>query len=480
MGQTSPWSPLALTVAMALAVGFWSPRLFALPFGPAFLMTFPLGLCLGFVLWWPEAALPLALFAMPLVNIHFELGLAEKTISFDKLLLVVIIAGWVLRKVYLRQWRLPRDPILSLWVIWLAVQGVTLAVTQTDVGNQLWYMTEQLSYVLFFVICLEVLKDRKTLRAAIQVVVASGWAVALLGMAQRVSHVLLGMNIFHLTYPDAGKWATEFGSTIGHPNFYSAFQVLSIPFTAWAVWHARGGWRGFFAAMLLVQCGSVFVAKSIGGVVGLAVAALVGCWWSGKPAWKVFGPVVAAVGVVAILWLVQARDPQGLDRSALVRTHILRVSRHVFFERPFFGHGLASFTRVFPDYEQVYGRERLVGELGKWRDFPRSISSHSWFLRLIIEGGLASLLTFLGLIGWVMATRWYSLRSPPAEREGRGDSYPLPERTLRVALAAALVGFVVQAFTDELFAYSKIVLIFWALTAVGVILDMRSRAADRA
>ncbi|MEE8111012.1 MAG: hypothetical protein V3T44_08285 [bacterium] len=44
--------------------------------------------------------------------------------------------------------------------------------------------------------------------------------------------------------------------------------------------------------------------------------------------------------------------------------------------------------------------------------------------------------------------------------------------------AAALVGFFVQAFTDELFAYSKIVLVFWALTAVGVTLDMETCAAD--
>ena len=153
-------------------------------------------------------------------------------------------------------------------------------------------------------------------------------------------------------------------------------------------------------------------------------------------------------------------------------------------ERPFFGHGLGSFTRVFPDYELVYGRERLVGTLAQWRDFPRSVSSHNWFLRLMIEGGLASLLTFLGLIGWVMATRWHSLSSPPPEERpapGQPDIFaPVYQRSLRLALAAALVGFFVQAFTDELFAYSKIVIIFWALTAIGVTMDMRSRESASA
>ena len=482
--RAPPRGPLLLTLGMSLAVALWSPWLFNQPFAPAFLFTLPVGLCLGFILWWPEAALPLALFSLPLVNVHFELGLAEKTLSFDKLMLVVLIGGWALRRISLRQWKFPRDPILSLWWIWLVVQGVTVLTTRNRLGDQLWYLTEQLTYILFFVVCLDVLRDRRAMRSAIQVVVASGWAVALLGMAERVSHIFLGRDVLSLTYPDTGKWATELGSTIGHPNFYSAFQILSIPFTAWAVWETRGRWRWFFVAMLVVQCGSVFVAKSIGGVLGLAVAALIGCWWTGRRSWRIIGPFAAAVGVVAILWVVQSRDPVGLDRSALTRTHILRVSRHVFVERPFFGHGLGSFTRVFPDYESVYGRERLVGTLAQWRDFPRSVSSHNWFLRLMIEGGLASLLTFLGLIGWVMATRWHSLRSPPPEERpapGQPDFFaPVYQRSLRLALAAALVGFFVQAFTDELFAYSKIVVIFWALTAIGVTMDMRSRESASA
>ncbi len=467
--------PLVVTITMALVAALWSHRLFALPFGPSFLFTMPIGLCFGFILWRPDIALPLALFVLPLVNIHFDLGLTEKTLSFDKLMLVGLTAGWILRKICLHHWGLPRDPILSLWWVWLVVQCVTILLTRDYVGNQFWYLTEQLSYVIFFIICLDVFRDRNAIRLALQAIVASGWAVALLGIAQRVSHTLFGKGTLILTYPSTGKWETEFGSTIGHPNFYSAFQILSIPFTLWALLESRSAWRGFFLCMLLVQCGSVFVAKSIGGVVGLGVVAIIGCWWAGRHYWRILGPVFVAIGVVAILWVIQSRDPLGLDRSALVRTHILKVSQHVFFERPFFGHGLGSFTRVFPDYELVHGRERLVGHLEKWREFPRSVSSHNWFLRLIIEGGVASLLTFLGLIGWVMAARWYSLRSPPLPPSSYNRN---GKRSLRLALAAALVGFVIQAFTDELFAYSKIVLIFWALTAAGVALDVRSRESD--
>ncbi len=485
--------PLIVTVGMALAVALWSHRLFDLPLELSFLFTLPVVLCFGFILWRPDIALPLALFALPLVNIHFELGLPDKTLSFDKLMLFGLTAGWILRKIFLRQWLLPRDPILSLWWIWLAVQCMTVLMTRNHIGNQLWYLAEQLSYAIFFIICLDVFRDRNAMHSALQAIVASGWAVALLGMAQRAIQIPFGKDLFLLTYPSTGKWETEFGSTIGHPNFYSAFQIFSIPLTFWALRESRGIWRGFFLCMLVVQCSSVFVARSIGGVVGLAVAAVVGCWCTGRRSWWVLGPVFAAVGVVVVLWVVQVRDPVGLDRSILTRTHILRVSRHIFLERPFFGHGLGSFTRIFPNYELVYGRERLVGELGKWRDFPRSVSSHNWFLRLIIEGGIASLLTFLGIIGWVVAARWYSLRSlplasppadeglPPSTGEGletQAAYTPNNKRSLHLALATISVGFVVQAFTDELFAYSKIALIFWALTAVGVILDIQSREPD--
>jgi hypothetical protein len=87
---------------------------------------------------------------------------------------------------------------------------------------------------------------------------------------------------------------------------------------------------------------------------------------------------------------------------------------------------------------------------------------------------MASLLAFSALIGWMIATRWFSLRSPPFANKERDGPLSLGERSFRVALLASLMGFVVQAFTEELFAYSKIVLVFWALTAVGVNLDRRA------
>ena len=152
--------PLVLTLGMALAAALWSPRLFNLPFTPAFLFTLPAGLCLGFILWRPEIALPLALFSLPLVNVHFELELTGKTLSFDKLMLVILIGGWALRRISLRQWRFPRDPVLSLWWIWVVVQSVTVVITRSRLGDQLWYITEQLTYIFFFVVCLDVLRDR--------------------------------------------------------------------------------------------------------------------------------------------------------------------------------------------------------------------------------------------------------------------------------------------------------------------------------
>jgi O-antigen ligase len=204
------------------------------------------------------------------------------------------------------------------------------------------------------------------------------------------------------------------------------------------------------------------------------VAALVSWLLAGKRNWRWAGYVLVAMILLVAVWALKARDTKWFDRSFLIRAHILGVSKDIFTERPLFGHGLASFTQIFPDYEMVYGRERLVGLLGQWRASPRSISSHNWFLRLGVEGGLASLLAFAALVGWVIATRWFSLRSPPFADKDQTGPLSLDDWSFRVALVASLVGFVIQAFTEELFAYSKIVLVFWALTAVGVNLDRRA------
>jgi hypothetical protein len=471
--QASAWGPVVVTVCMAVVVAFWVPRAFALPFAPAFVMTFPLALCLGCMLWQPAGALPLALFVVPLVNIHFELGLEEKTLSFDKLLLVVMIGAWALRKVCLRERNIPRDPILALWWIWLAVLGVTVALTRTHLGNQLWFMAEQLSYLLFFIVCLDILSDPFALRASVQAIVASGWAVAFLGTAVRIGR-RVGLDGLTLTYPASDQWSHSFVSTIGQPNFYSAYQILCIPLAVWVFWKSHGARRWLFGFLILLQVATVVRAQSFGGGVGLMVAALVSWLLAGKRNWRSAGYVFVAMILLVAVWALKARDTKWFDRSFLIRAHILRVSRDIFTERPLFGHGLSSFTRIYPDYELVYGRERLVGLLGQWRASPRSISSHNWFLRLGVEGGLASLLAFSALIGWVIATRWFSLRSPPFANKERTGPLSLDDWAFRVALMASLTGFVVQAFTEELFAYSKIVLVFWALTAVGVNLDRRA------
>jgi O-antigen ligase len=428
-------------------------------------MIFPLGLTFGLMLWRPSVALPVALFFLPLINIHFGLGLVEKTLSFEKVLLPLLVLAWGAGHLVRRDYRIPKDPLLSLWVAWLLVQTITLLLVGESPVDQTWYLAEQVAYLLFFVMALDVLKIPGTSLWVLRVLMVCGWVVAVLGLSQEL-FLRLGGPVPVLTYPSTGRWSSEFGSTIGHPNFFSAFQILTLPLTAWAWWRGSGRQRVALSFLGLIQVAGVFLAKSIGGVVGLAVGGLVVAWWKGGRLWRLVGPLLAAVAVAAILWLVQARDPKGLDRSIAIRAHILGVARHMFLDSPFFGQGLGRFTTLFPEYEPVFAREDLEGDIKNWRAFPKSTSSHNWYLRLVIEGGLASLVVFLGLIGWVLATRWHALRAPPLVPSSIDAPW-----ALRLALLVSLVGFAVQAMTDELFAYSKIVMVFWTLVAVGVNLD---------
>ena len=216
----------------------------SLPF-PAFLMIFPLGLASGLMLWRPAVAMPVALSSLlPLINVHFELGLAEKTLSFDKLLLPLHdsdLGGEPLGARGVPD--PPRFPSLSLWVAWLLVQSITLALVQTSLLDQAWYLTEQITYLLFFLLALDVLKAPGTALRVLKVLMIGGWIVASLGLAQEFL-IRMGGPTIDLTYPSTGRYATESGSTIGQPNFFSAFQILTLPLTAWAWWQASGWRRG--------------------------------------------------------------------------------------------------------------------------------------------------------------------------------------------------------------------------------------------
>ena len=242
-------------------------------------------------------------------------------------------------------------------------------------------------------------------------------------------------------------------STLGNPNFYSAFLAGTLPFILWASLSSPSAMaRRFYAAIASMGLFSLVHAGSKGGLLGAGIAVLVGAlgaWRAGLPALLPrrrlavaagIGAAVAVIGLATASPVVRARllfnAPDAgaqtapatgptVARNESVRFRLLtwRQSLRMLRDKPVLGQGLGRFQVVYPEY-RLAEIIRMFGQHSYMTDHPENIS-----LELAVELGVAG----LGLLAWMLACVIRALA-------GRLDS-PAPEtRWLAVALASGLAG----------------------------------------
>jgi O-antigen ligase len=285
----------------------------------------------------------------------------------------------------------------------------------------------------------------------------AGGVVAGLGLVE--AGIRLGGHDLAL-YFKQGTMVTHysFGSTIGHTNYLAAYLALVLaPLVALAA-VADGGWRrGWLAASAAVIGLVLALARSIGALVGLSVGALVAAvlTFKAKPSRRaglVLGLllliVTAGGATVAVRKLADSTNPIG------VRVATLQIGLVAIAERPIAGFGADGYSRESNRLErQVFGRP-----LTEFRAPSEPLSAHNAYLDLAVERGLPALATFVGLLGAVLLAGFRAYR--------RADDRAT--KLLIGGLMAGLVAFMIQALTENLFAYSKVAAIFWILAAALV------------
>jgi len=161
------------------------------------------------------------------------------------------------------------------------------------------------------------------------------------------------------------------------------------------------------------------------------------------------GVVFLAAGVT--LWKIPVRPD-----SVSVRLVAYRIGLAAIAERPVLGFGANGYTRESPRLERaLYGR--MPGFHFPWDP----LSAHSSYMEVAVERGLPSLAAFLGLLLAILI---------PGIRGVRQCRDP-ERRVLLLGLLAGLTAFALQAFTENLFSYSKISGVFWIAAAALVALS---------
>jgi O-antigen ligase len=218
------------------------------------------------------------------------------------------------------------------------------------------------------------------------------------------------------------------------PNYEALTLLTSLPFAIWmarreaGVWYRRAG--ALFAAILGA---GVLITQSRGGIIALAVMALVSLIYSRRKA--VTLALLAAVAMLSVTlapgglaqrfhsFRVQGNATNGDEESTRVHVELVKAGLAMIEAHPIFGIGLERFKAEAVKYNS-----------GVYSVAGRAYIAHDTYIQIAAEEGLPMLLLFLVMIG-------SAFRNLAAVRRYAGQ----PLGDLAGAMQVGLVGFCIAA-----------------------------------
>ena len=333
---------------------------------------------------------------------------------------------------------------LKKWVVAFAVVYMGSTLLSVDLSGSLPGGLLVTVFTLFALAVMELVDSRERLEKLWNLIVLSGAAVALVGIAQAA----LGLQ-------SAEAWVDQDSfqgltlrvySTLGNPNVLSEYLMLVIPMSAAAAVNAKtanGRMAAGLAFLTMTVCLALTYAR--GGYLGIAFAAAVFLILLDRR--------FIALGIVGILALLPLL-PQSIltrlmsigdlgDSSTSYRVYIWLATLNLLRDYWLcgFGTGVAAFQAIYPKYSF---------------NAVSAPHAHNLFLQIFCECGIFGLFTLLGV--FVSAVR---LLGGAVSRACRADKVRCS------ALIASFTGFAVQSMTDHSFYNYRVVLMFWVIVGLS-------------
>ncbi|MBI3634992.1 MAG: O-antigen ligase family protein [Candidatus Rokubacteria bacterium] len=436
---------LVLTgVGEATAIALGSPSLGLLViawYGVVFLLVSLYRIDLAFLL---------LLVTLPLVTLEVPTP-GERTLSGDKLALTAVAAVWAVRRGP-RAWpRLREVPAIRWWVA-LVVVAAASAVANAGILRQALGVVELAVYAALFALALDLFAETPGLRQRAAVIVAvTAAAVAGLALVERGA-IAVGVDLPLQLRAASDPSVVTRGATIGHANFLAAYLVLVAPALLIVRSPGRRG-RWLVGVGLAAIAVALVGTRSMGGGLGFAVSLLVVLFGArGTPGRRLGMLALVAAVVTVLLTLGWTAGKLRLDSpSFAVRGATHRIGLAALRERPLLGFGAGGFERESSRLEvAVFGRSLDDFHANR----GTGLSAHSSVLNVAVQRGLLGLAAFGGILVSVTWLPWRRLRRSP-----------VVDQRVGLLLTIGLVAFVVQAFTENLFSYSKVTAMFWIMAA---------------
>jgi len=488
---------LVLSMALYYVVGnanLGTGRLFQL--NP--LISLPFLLIFALLCWYrlsfAVALLPLALpyyLQQKTVVGHYSFNIAEITLV---ICVGVALLQFTLQRAnwrYRMSWKELRDrfgPFTLPIVVFLLAAGFSVVIAYEHQVALRAFREEVLDPVLYLLLAMFCLRTRQDITRLLFAMLASGLAVALLGIAQYFffrSQLVLesdGIRRVHAMYGSANSiglffdYVLPLGMALILVNIWTARGILGS-------WWTRIGAIAICVPMLLV----LYLSQSRGAWVAITVALLFilalsirnrrVLLVSGLVGIVVLGAIVLVLHRPIMNFVVGGhQDIQGVS-TLTKRLFLWQSALRMIHDHLWFGVGMEnwlcyySFNSVCSNLALLNHhywilRDPVTGALTGLQNEPTLSHPHNIFLHVWVSMGLFGFLAFIAVVVlffWLFARIFLSLRSTQPER----DPYIW---WMTIGVGAAMLAAMIQGQVDSSFLVQDLSFCFWMLVAALLLL----------
>jgi len=367
-----------------------------------------------------------------------------------------------------------KDKLLSWGIAFLFIGVILSTINSIDLRTSLgilkgWFVDP----FLFFLVFISAIKNKKQIAIALWSFILSGFVVALVSLGYALTNSLTFDGRLRAIYES--------------PNYLAMYLAPAFLFAVYLFIFQRGPSlsfradvrnpsietnhcntclsvvKGFFssllsaqndkkwqAVVLLVVLSAIFLAKSYGAMLGIAVALF--CFllkkYQSKNAYFFLDNkkrliIVSAIALVIFSFLSYQKYKQIINSNERSSFHsrlmIWDASREMLKDSPVFGIGPGTFQEIYLDYQNRFSVPYLEWAVAE---------PHNTFLAFYLQSGLIGFVGFLLILFWMLKRARYN-----------------------DMIFVFLIYFLIHGFVDTLYWKNDLAMIFWLVIAVGYIIE---------
>jgi len=360
-------------------------------------MFYPLIFFSIFFVWltwnYQKWSLFLILALLPAYQIRFQVfGIP---LTFLEVLILILFVVWLIKKIIYKQYPIFNYKKLKIlfWLIlaWLLMSIMAMFISpDLRAGAGIWkaYFLEP---ILFLVVFLDIIRNKKDLRLAVGALICSGLLVAFYAFYQKIA--------------GQGLWSTEVWGQpkilratgpFPHPNFLGLYLG---PLFMLGLGYIFLSFKKNILSIIkilvfsILFLGSLIFAKSEGAIIAIFIA-LFFC----AMLYKSIRKWALVLSLVFVLLLLSVPVSRGYltekiffqDLSGRLRVNIWKGALEILKEKPILGAGLNGYQIIAPQYQERY-YDKDTQELISVETHPYP---HNLFLTIWLELGLLGLIIF--------------------------------------------------------------------------------------